>query len=85
MANLYVLDVIANGDGGPNGYVHAIAIFDAVDLDVDRFATFDLVDVLLVVYLLVVAVYIATLLCCRCCDCSSPTLSVRCLEPILSM
>ena len=64
VANPYNLDVtanIANGDVGPNGYVHAIAIFDVVDLDVDHIATFDLVDVLLVVYLLVVAVYFATL------------------------
>ena len=64
VATLYVLDVIANvasGDASPNGYVHAIAIFGVVDLDVDCFATLDLVDVLFVVNCLVVAVYCATL------------------------
>ena len=52
VANVDV-DVIANvahGDVGLDGYVHAIAILNVVDPDVDRFATFDVVDVLLVVY-----------------------------------
>ena len=62
VANLDV-DVIANanGDVGLNGYVHAIAILNVVNPDVDRLATFDVVDVLLVVYfatLLVVVVLV---------------------------
>ena len=57
-----VIANIANGDVDLDGYVHAIAILDVVDLDVYRFATFNVVDVLLAVYLLVVAVYFATLL-----------------------
>ena len=52
-----------NGDVGSNGYVHAIAIIDVVDPDVDRFATFHYVDVLLVAFL-VVGVHLATLLLC---------------------
>ena len=40
---------VANGDVGLDGYVHAIAILNVVDPDVDRFATSDAADVLLVV------------------------------------
>ena len=45
-----VIANVANGDVGLDGYVHAIAILNVVDPDVDRFATFDVVDVLLVVH-----------------------------------
>ena len=41
---------VAHGHVGLGGYVHAIAILNVVDPDVDRFATFDAVDVLLLVY-----------------------------------
>ena len=42
-----VIANVANGDAGLDGYVHAITMLDVVDLDVDHFATFD--NVLLVV------------------------------------
>ena len=50
VANVDVIANVAHGDVGLDGYVHAIAILKAVDPDVDPFATFDVVDALLVVY-----------------------------------
>ena len=52
---------VANGDVGLDGYVHTIAISNVVDFDVDRFATFDVVDVFLLLLLLILPLYLLLL------------------------
>ena len=86
-----VIANVANGDVGLDGYVHAIVILNVVDLVSIFFAKFGVVDVLLVFYLLVVAVYVSIVLdavfcpCCCGCRCSFAIPSVRCPDSVPSI